>query len=98
MRSGTRITGRSRITGNKDDRFRFRTPSLRSIAETGPYMHDGSIETLEDVVLFYYRGVPDSGTDIKALRSQSISEVDLLVALLRSLSGPLPDITPPLLP
>ena len=93
-----RDTGRSRITGNKDDRFRFRTPSLRSIAETGPYMHDGSIETLEDVVLFYYRGVPDSGTDIAALRSQSISEVDLLVALLRSLSGPLPDITPPLLP
>lgn len=93
-----RDTGRSRITGNKEDRFRFRTPSLRSIAETGPYMHDGSMETLEDVVLFYYRGVPESGTDIAALRSQSISEIDPLVALLRSLSGPLPDITPPLLP
>ena len=35
---------------------RFRTPSLRNIALTAPYMHDGSIETLEEVLEFYSRG------------------------------------------
>ena len=42
--------GRAKVTGKREDRYRFRTPSLRNVAETGPYMHDGSQETLEDVV------------------------------------------------
>jgi cytochrome c peroxidase len=39
-----------------DGRFRFRTPSLRNVALTGPYMHNGMLETLEDVLLFYDNG------------------------------------------
>jgi cytochrome c peroxidase len=39
-----------------DGRFRFRTPSLRNVALTAPYMHNGSLATLEDVLRFYDRG------------------------------------------
>lgn len=42
--------GRSDITGKPDDSYRFRTPPLRNVAETGPYMHNGAIGSLEQVV------------------------------------------------
>jgi len=42
--------GRFVITGNEADRFSFKVPSLRNIAETGPYLHDGSVETLDEIV------------------------------------------------
>ena len=89
---GGRDTGRGGVSGLEDDRFRFRTPTLRNIAETGPYMHDGSLETLFDVVEFYYRRVPQQGPgglplDVEPLLGQSYSEIDLIVEFLRSLSG-----------
>lgn len=95
--------GRARITGKKEDRYRFRTPSLRNIAETGPYMHDGSQKTLEDVVTFYFRGIPDSGPDgleldSVALDSVSFSDISPMVEFLKSLSGKAPEITAPELP
>jgi len=98
-----RDEGRAKVTGNQEDRFRFRTPTLRNIAETGPYMHDGSQKTLEDVVTFYYRGIPDSGPDgltpdTPALHGRSFSEIPHLVEFLKSLSGKLPKMTPPKLP
>ena len=37
-------------------RFRFRTPSLRNVGLTGPYMHNGMLTTLEDVLVFYDNG------------------------------------------
>lgn len=42
--------GRARVTGDPRDRFRFRTPSLRNVALTPPYMHDGAFATLEAAV------------------------------------------------
>ena len=42
--------GRARETGNPDDRFAFRTPPLRNVALTGPWMHNGAFATLEDAV------------------------------------------------
>ena len=48
--------GRSAISGNRQDKGAFRTPTLRNIALTAPYMHDGSMKTLEDVVDFYLKG------------------------------------------
>lgn len=44
------------VTFNKQDMGKFRAPTLRNIALTAPYMHDGSIATLEDVIAFYARG------------------------------------------
>jgi len=95
--------GRAKVTGKKKDRYRFRTPSLRNIAETGLLMHNGSVKTLDDVVTFYYRGIPNRGPDgltpdTVALSGRSFSEIPLIVAFLKSLSGKPPVFTPPLLP
>jgi cytochrome c peroxidase len=49
-------TGREEATANPSDRYAFRTPSLRNVALTPPYMHDGVFNTLEDVVRFYNDG------------------------------------------
>lgn len=44
------------VTGLEQDRGRFRPPTLRNIALTAPYMHDGSLDTLEEVIDFYQAG------------------------------------------
>jgi cytochrome c peroxidase len=54
--------GRLRVTGQESDRGKFATPSLRNIARTAPYMHDGRFATLEDVVEHYSTGVHRSAT------------------------------------
>ena len=87
--------GRAGVTGEEQDRYKFRTPTLRNIAETGPYMHDGSLKTLFDVVEFYYRRVPSGGSDgfppdVEPLLGQSYSEIDAIVEFLESLSGESP--------
>jgi cytochrome c peroxidase len=48
--------GRYAVTKSDADKGKFKTPSLRGVALTAPYMHDGSLKTLEDVVRFYSRG------------------------------------------
>jgi cytochrome c peroxidase len=58
--------GLGKITGNPEDNGKFKVPSLRNIAVTGPYMHDGRFETLEEVVEFYSTGVHD-GANIDPL-------------------------------
>ncbi len=95
--------GRERATGFSDDRYKFRTPSLRNVAETNPYMHDGSERTLSDAVAFYFRHTAPSGpdtlpVDIEPLLGQSYSEIDAIVEFLRSLSGEMPAIDRPDLP
>lgn len=95
--------GRAIVTKKKEDRYRFRTPSLRNIAQTGPYMHNGSLKTLNDVVTFYYRGIPATGRDglsldTEVLSGRSFSEVTLIVEFLNSLTGKTPTIVPPKLP
>jgi len=47
--------GRERVTGDRDDRMRFRTPSLRNVALTAPYGHDGAYSDLEKIVRHHYR-------------------------------------------
>ena len=98
-----RDKGREHVTDNKEDRFRFRTPSLRNVAETAPYMHDGSLETLEDVVTFYFRGIPEFNRngltpDLSALNHLSFSDIEPIVEFLKALSGSAPDISRPRLP
>lgn len=95
--------GLATITGKQDDVYKFRTPSLRNVAETGPYMHDGSLATLTDVVTYYYRGVPFTAPgghslDVAPLLDRSFDEIPDLVAFLKALSGEVPKIEPPTLP
>lgn len=81
--------GRFAVTGKETDRGAFKTPTLREIARTAPYMHDGSIATLEDVIEFYDRGGnenPYLDGDIRALNLTE-EEKAALLAFLRSLSG-----------
>ncbi len=54
--------GRERVTGDPADRGKFRTPSLRNVAVTGPYMHDGRFNSLEEVVEHYNGGTVRSPT------------------------------------
>jgi len=86
-RAGDR--GRNEVTGNADDLFKYRTPTLRNIAVTAPYMHDGSFATLEDVVRFYSRGGIANANLDPAIKPLSLSdgEVGALVAFLQSLTG-----------
>lgn len=95
--------GRGAVTGRPRDAFRFRTPSLREISRTAPYMHDGSLKTLDSVVTFYYRGVstttPDGlPLDVKPLLGNSFSQISDIVAFLKSLSSEPLKVLPPKLP
>jgi cytochrome c peroxidase len=54
--------GREKITGRPADAGKFAVPSLRNVALTGPYMHDGRFQTLEEVVAHYCTGVKRSAT------------------------------------
>jgi cytochrome c peroxidase len=81
--------GRAAVTGRPEDRGRFKTPTLRGVARTAPYMHDGSLATLEDVVEFYRQGGrPNVNLDpLVAPVEMSATDARNLVAFLRALSS-----------
>ncbi|WP_211470499.1 cytochrome-c peroxidase [Collimonas humicola] len=81
--------GRYEVTHNAADRGAYRTPTLRNIALTAPYMHDGSLTSLEQVVEFYERGgIDNPGKDslLKPLHLSADEKRDL-VAFLGTLTG-----------
>ena len=80
--------GRFDSTGRIEDRWKFRTPTLRNVALTAPYMHDGSLPTLGAVVDFFDRGGdhPEADERIQPLGLSEQQKADL-VAFLRSLTG-----------
>ena len=80
--------GLARATGKDEDVGKFKTPTLRNVALTAPYMHDGSIKTLWEVVQHYNRGgEPNLNADV-LIRPLGLTdqEVDDLVAFLESLT------------
>lgn len=93
--------GRMDITGNEADDGAFRTPGLYGIAHHAPYMHDGSLETLEEVIDFYDRGGdghPNTSPKIQELNLTD-EEKDALLAFLMVLSGDeVPQVEAPELP
>ena len=81
--------GRFGVTGKPEDRGAFKTPTLREVANTAPYMHDGSLVTLEEVVEHYDRGGnpnPQLDPEIRPLHLSAEEKRDL-VAFLQALSG-----------
>jgi cytochrome c peroxidase len=83
-------TGREQISGRVGDLGKFKVPGLRNIAATAPYMHDGSVATLEDVIEHYAaggRGDPTTDPLIKPLSLSSEDKADLL-EFLHSLTDP----------
>ena len=89
--------GRYAITQHEADRNAFKTPTLRNVALTGPYMHDGSSATLEDVIEIYNRG-GDSGPNksklVYPLNLTNDEKADL-VAFLKALTGTVPKVEVP---
>ncbi len=87
-REGKPEDARMGITKDERDRGRFKTPTLRGVALNPPYMHDGSLGTLEDVVAFYKQGGGANAQLDEALQGIEISDEDAknLVAFLKALS------------
>ena len=81
--------GRFVVSGVERERGAFKTPTLREVERTAPYMHDGSISTLEAVIEFYDRGGIANPHLDRRLRPLNLTaeEQQALVAFLRSLSG-----------
>jgi cytochrome c peroxidase len=75
------------VTKAERDRGKFKTPSLRGVALTAPYMHDGSMKTLDDVVEFYNRGGNRNPHTDAALEPLNLTKEELadLVAFLKTL-------------
>jgi cytochrome c peroxidase len=74
--------GRFNVTGDPRDRHVFKVPSLRNVAQTAPYLHDGTAETLGDVIAVMAR--------YQLGRSLPEGDVSDLVAFLEALTGTLP--------
>ncbi len=87
--------GRAKITGEADDTGAFRTPTLRNIELTGPFMHDGSLAILEEVIDFYVDGGGRNPHLSALMRPLALDEEDRadLLAFLKALTSP---VLPPL--
>jgi cytochrome c peroxidase len=71
--------GRYNVTGREEDRYKFKVPGLRNVAETAPYLHDGSAQTLKDVVRIM--------VEVQLGRTATDEEVATLVSFLEALTG-----------
>ena len=97
--SEMRDLGRFEVTGDKKDQGAFKVLTLRNVALTAPYMHDGSMKTLEEVVDFYFEGgrknpylsgvVPHHGVPNIPVAKRGEARADL-VAFMKALTGDMP--------
>ena len=94
--------GRYEVTKVEGDKGAFKTPTLREIARSAPYMHDGRFKTLEEVVDYYDKGChpnPQLDEEIFELKLTPAEKADLVTFLKEGLASPdYPDIAPPKLP
>jgi len=94
--------GRHVVTKVEGDKGSFKTPTLREIGRTGPYMHDGSLKTLEEVVDYYDKGGtpnPYLDEEIFPLKLTAEEKADLVTFLKEGLaSHTYPDVVAPELP
>ena len=92
--------GRYAVSKQEQDRMAFKTPTLRSVALTAPYMHDGVFKTLDEVIEFYNKGggaVPGKDVFITPLNLNDQEKKDL-VEFLKALTGEALKISMPKLP
>ena len=77
------------ITEDPDDRWKYKTPGLRNVGLSSPYMHNGSLRTLRQVVEFYNRGGIKNELLDPLVQPLGLSEaeIDSIVAFLNSLTG-----------
>lgn len=92
--------GRFVVTKDEKDKGAFKTPTIRNVALSAPYMHDGSIATLEEVVEWYDKGGhphPQLSEKIRPLKLTSQEKADL-VAFMQACTGPTPTVETSRLP
>ena len=75
--------GRYKVTEKESDKMKFKVPVLRNVARTGPYFHDGSVETLDQAVRLM--GKHQLGRDL------SDKQIDLIITWLETLKGDIPE-------
>jgi cytochrome c peroxidase len=80
--------GRYLVTKDKQDWKAFRTPSLREVSRTAPYMHNGIFATLEEVIAFIDRGGGEGNAELKPLGLTEEEKAALKAFLVEGLSGP----------
>ncbi len=87
--SGTIDLGRYTVTRRPEDIGAFKTPTLREVARTAPYMHDGRFKTLDEVVNFYNHGGVNNPHQDSIMKPLFLSdeERENLVVFLKNLSG-----------
>jgi cytochrome c peroxidase len=92
--------GRYTVTKVETDRGAFKTPTLRNITQTAPYMHDGSEATLQDVIALYDRGGKPNPWLSKEMRPLNLGDQDRadLLAFLQALTGEVRGKERPVLP
>ncbi len=92
--------GRFAVTKDEADMGAFKTPTIRNVALTAPYMHDGSVATLEEVVEWYDKGGHPSKYLSEKIRPLKLSEQDQadLVEFMKACTGPTPTVETSRLP
>ena len=75
--------GLAAITGKPEDKYMFKTPSLRNVAETGPYLHDGSVADLKEVIRIMGK--------VQLMKELSEKEIDNIAAFLSATTGTFPE-------
>jgi cytochrome c peroxidase len=86
--------GRYLVTGKEEDRGKFKTPPVRNAVLTAPYMHDGSLATLEDVIDWYAKGGHPNPNLSDRMRKITLNEQEKkdLVEFIKACSGELPKV------
>ncbi|MGB0600574.1 MAG: cytochrome-c peroxidase, partial [Rubripirellula sp.] len=86
--------GRYAVTQKEDDKGKFRTPPLRDVSKRAPFMHDGSVANLTEVVKLYVKGgIPNPNLDRKVdqryaeILDLNERQIKQLVAFMESLDG-----------
>ena len=99
-RTADRDYGLYYITKREEDKGKFRTPTLREVTRTAPYMHNGVFFTLEEVINFYNEGGGDDPHKSPLLKPLGLADAEkkALLAFLESLSGEEIAVEPPTLP
>jgi cytochrome c peroxidase len=86
--------GLYKVTHREEDKRKFKTPSLRDVVYTGPWMHDGSIGDMTTIMELYRKGPPGS----PLLKPFSSKEIGGLIAFLKAISSPPMEFKRPVLP
>lgn len=89
--------GRKEVTGMDSSTGKFKTPTLRNISKTAPYMHDGSMQTLDEVMEFYIKGGhknPYLDQDVVKIRMNKEEKEEVIAFMVEGLTSPDPPAMP----